>query len=93
MGMLKINEEINSKFVDFYRSVFKDGTLPLKTKELIAVATALGAGCESCYKSHLEKAEKLGNSPEEIREAIAVAEVLASGKVRRIVTGVEEKSK
>ncbi|MCX5751223.1 MAG: carboxymuconolactone decarboxylase family protein [Candidatus Saganbacteria bacterium] len=91
--MLKNLSNINQKFVDFYREVFKDGVLTLKTKELIALAVSLGAGCEPCYETHLEKARKLGNSDEEIREAIAVAELLAAGKVRMMVEGVEEKGK
>jgi len=91
--MLKIITEINQKFVDFYREVFKDGVLSIKTKELIAVAVSLGAGCEPCYESHLEKAKKLGNTDEEIREAIAVAELVAAGKVRMMVERVEERGK
>jgi len=89
--MLKTNSEINQKFVDFYREVFKDGVLTLKQKELIAVAVSLGAGCEPCYETHLEKARKLGNTNEEIREAIAVAEVVASGKVRMMVERIQAK--
>ena len=42
--MLKTNPEINQKFVDFYRQVFKDGVLSLKLKELIAVAELVSAG-------------------------------------------------
>ncbi len=89
--MLKVSPEINRKFVDFYREVFTDGKLSLKTKELIAVAVSLGAGCEPCYEVHLEKAKKLGNSDEEIREAIAVAELVATGKVRMIVQRTQDK--
>ena len=75
--MLKVNPEINQRLVDYYREVFKQGKLTLKAKELIAVAVSLGAGCGPCYEAHLEKAKSLGNSDEEIREAIAVAEVVA----------------
>ena len=89
--MFKSIPEINQKFVDFYRQVFKDGVLSLKTKELIAVAVSLGAGCEPCYETHLEKARKLGNSEEEIREAIAVAELVAAGKVRMMVERISKK--
>lgn len=88
--MLKTNPDINQKFVDFYRQVFKDGVLTLKMKELIALAVSLGAGCEPCYETHLEKARKLGNTDDEIREAIAVAEVVAAGKVRMMVERVKE---
>jgi AhpD family alkylhydroperoxidase len=91
--MLKSNPDVNQKFVDFYRQVFKDGALSLKSKELIALAVSLGAGCEPCYETHLEKARKLGNTDEEIREAIAVAELVAAGKVRMMVERVEERGK
>jgi len=91
--MLKNLPNINQKFVDFYREVFKDGVLSIKTKELIAIAVSLGAGCEPCYETHLEKAKKLGNTDEEIREAIAVAELVAAGKVRMMVERVEERGK
>ncbi|MBU0686912.1 MAG: carboxymuconolactone decarboxylase family protein [Candidatus Margulisbacteria bacterium] len=91
--MLKNIPEINQKFVDFYRQVFKDGVLSLKTKELIATAVSLGAGCKPCYETHLEKAQKIGSSDEEIREAIAVAEVVAAGKVRMMVEKTEGRAK
>ncbi|MDX9703088.1 MAG: carboxymuconolactone decarboxylase family protein [Candidatus Auribacterota bacterium] len=80
--MLNVNPAINQKFLDFYKEVFKEASLPLKTKELIAVAVSLTAGCTPCYNSHLEKAKKAGNTDDEIREAIAVAEVISAGKIR-----------
>ncbi len=83
--MLKINPEINKKFIDFYREVFKDSKLSMKTKELIAIGVALGAGCGPCYEYHLKKAKDYGNSDEEIGEAVAVAEVVSSGAVRMTV--------
>jgi AhpD family alkylhydroperoxidase len=91
--MLKVIESINNKFVEFYREVFKDGVLTLKQKELIALAVSLGAGCEPCYETHLEKAKKLGNTDEEIREAISVAELVAAGKVRMMVERVKERTR
>lgn len=83
--MLKADPGINQKFVDFYKEVFRDGQLSLKTKELIAVGASLGGGCGPCYEHHLKKARESGNSDDEIREAIAVAEVIGAGKVRGIV--------
>ncbi len=91
--MLKINPGINQKFVDFYHEVFKEGSLSVKTKELIALAVSLGAGCQPCYETHAKKAKDLGNSDEEIREAIAVAEVVASGKTRMMVNTADEKER
>ena len=62
-----------------------------KTKELIALAVSLGAGCQPCYEARVKKAKELGNKDEEIREAIAAAEVVASGKIRMMVSSADEK--
>ena len=88
--MLKACPEINKKFVDFYHEVFQEGALSLKVKELLAVAVSLAAGCEPCYGAHLEKAKRLGNTDGEIREAIAVAEIVACGKIRMMVQSSEQ---
>lgn len=83
--MLKIKDEINRKFVDYYREVFKDDKLSLKIKELIAVGVALTSGCNACYQHHLKKARESGASDEEIREAVAVSEVVGAGRIRSLV--------
>ncbi|MBC7248717.1 MAG: carboxymuconolactone decarboxylase family protein [Anaerolineae bacterium] len=45
MTLLEVNPEINQKFVDFYRTVFADGALDRKTKQLIGLSVALATGC------------------------------------------------
>lgn len=84
--MLKINKELNGKYIEFYRAVFKEKrSLDLKTKELIALGVALGRGCLYCYNEHAEKAHQAGATYEEMREAIAVAEAVTAGSVRMYV--------
>lgn len=85
MSMLEIKKELNEKYVEFYREVFRTGALNWKEKELIAIGVSLGAGCEKCFKFHLERARKAGANDEEVREAIGIAEVIAAGTVRSIV--------
>jgi len=60
---------------------------------ILSLAVSLCADCELCYETHLEKTKKLGNSNEEIREAISVAGLVAAGKVRMMVERVEERGK
>ena len=45
MTMLEISPDLNQRFVDFYRSVFADGALDRKTKQLIGLSVSLAAGC------------------------------------------------
>ena len=58
---------------NFSKTVFKDGALPEKTKQLIAVAVAHVTQCPYCIRDHTAQAVKKGATKEEIAEAICVA--------------------
>ncbi len=71
--------EIMESFRNFSRAVFKDGALPEKTKQLIAVAVAHVTQCPYCIHSHTALAMKKGATKEEIMEAIWVASEMRAG--------------
>ncbi len=64
---------------NFSRSVFKEGVLDEKTKQLIAVAVAHVTQCPYCIKAHVPQAQKKGATQEEIMEAIWVAAEMRAG--------------
>lgn len=64
---------------NFSKTVFKEGHLPEKTKQLIAVAVAHVTQCPYCIKSHTKQAMRKGASNEEIMEAIWVAAEMRAG--------------
>lgn len=64
---------------NFSKTVFKEGTLDVKTKELIAVAVAHVTQCPYCIKAHTSGAMRRGASKEEIMEAIWVAAEMRAG--------------
>ena len=66
-------------FRAFSQSVFADGALPAKTKQLIAVATAHVTQCPYCIRAHTREAMRRGASGEEIMEAIWVAAEMRAG--------------
>lgn len=66
-------------FREFGAAVFRDGALPRKTKELIAVAVAHVTQCPYCIRGHTLAAKKHGATPEEIMEAIWVAAEMRAG--------------
>jgi len=70
---------IHDAFEQFSHAVFADGALPEKTKQLIAVAVAHVTQCPYCIKGHTRLAQRKGNSPEEIMEAIWVAAEMRAG--------------
>lgn len=64
---------------NFSRTVFKEGVLDEKTKQLIAVAVGHVTQCPYCIQSHIPQALRKGASKEEIMEAIWVASEMRSG--------------
>ncbi len=66
-------------FGKFSAEVLKDGALSTKTKELIAVALAVGLTCEYCISFHVPKAVEAGASRAEILEAAGVSMLMAGG--------------
>lgn len=61
------------RFMDFMRAVNADGAVPVRTKELMAVALSVLAKCEPCVKIHVNKARTMGISQAEIDEAVWMA--------------------
>ena len=66
-------------FKAFSRSVFAEGALPVKTKQLIAVAVAHVTQCPYCIRGHTSAALQQGATAEEIMEAIWVAAEMRAG--------------
>jgi AhpD family alkylhydroperoxidase len=66
-------------FKAFSRSVFAEGALPAKTKQLIAVAVAHVTQCPYCIRGHTAAATQHGATAEEIMEAIWVAAEMRAG--------------
>jgi AhpD family alkylhydroperoxidase len=66
-------------FKAFSHSVFAEGALPAKTKQLIAVAVAHVTQCPYCIRGHSKAAVQQGATAEEIMEAIWVAAEMRAG--------------
>jgi AhpD family alkylhydroperoxidase len=66
-------------FQEFSRTVFADGALPAKTKQIIAVAVAHVTQCPYCIDGHTKAALRAGATPEELMEAIWVAAEMRAG--------------
>jgi AhpD family alkylhydroperoxidase len=71
--------EIHAAFAAFSRRVFAEGALPIKTKQLIAVAVAHVTQCPYCIRGHTTAAVRHGATGEEIMEAIWVAAEMRAG--------------
>ena len=66
-------------FAAFDAAAFEGGTIPLKYKELMAVAVALTTQCPYCIEIHAKKAKKAGAVEQELAETTLVAAALRAG--------------
>ena len=60
----RLAPEIHDAFQAFSQKVFADGTLPGKTKQLIAVAVAHVTQCPYCIRGHTKAARRRGDDVE-----------------------------
>ena len=66
-------------FVAFDTAAFKDGAIPVKYKELMAVAVALTTQCPYCIEIHAKRAKKVGATEQELAETTLVAAAIRAG--------------
>ncbi|TCK80955.1 carboxymuconolactone decarboxylase family protein [Albibacterium bauzanense] len=64
---------------NFSKTVFQEGALPEKTKQLIAIAVAHVTQCPYCIRSHTKQALRKGATQQEIMEAIWIAAEMRAG--------------
>ena len=54
-------------------------------RELIALGAAIGASCEPCLKFHTKKARELGLTDAQMREAVAVGQMVKEASAKNIL--------
>jgi AhpD family alkylhydroperoxidase len=75
----ELRPDVETAFQAFSKSVYEDGALPAKTKQIIAVAVAHVTQCPYCIKGHTRAALRHGATDEELMEAIWVASEMRAG--------------
>src|ERR1043166_2949892 len=71
--------EASDAVVAFDKAAFTAGALPVKVKELMAVAVAVTTQCPYCIEIHSKNARKAGATDAELTEAAIVAASLRAG--------------
>jgi alkylhydroperoxidase/carboxymuconolactone decarboxylase family protein len=85
------NEELGTKFFEYYGKVFEEGSLTAREKSLIALAVSHTVQCPYCIDAYTGDGLKRGISKEEMMEAVHVAAAIRSGAT--LVHGVQMMNK
>src|SRR4051812_49533342 len=83
LGKMKLIGELAPEafeaFMAFDAAAFAGGVIPLKYKELMAIAVALTTQCPYCIEIHRTKAKRAGATEQELAETVLVAAALRAG--------------
>jgi AhpD family alkylhydroperoxidase len=75
----KISESDNliiKRIFNLDTNAYAEGTLDIKTKELIGLTCSLVLRCDDCVKYHLGKSREAGLTTAEVNEAMGVATLI-----------------
>jgi AhpD family alkylhydroperoxidase len=71
--------EAMKAFWAFDKAAMAPGAIPLKYKELMALAVAFTTQCPYCIEIHAKRAREAGASEQELAEVVTVAAALRAG--------------
>lgn len=69
------------RFFNLDSNTYKDGALPVKTKELLGLVASAVLRCNDCIDYHLEQCAKTGSTKDEIVDAMNVALIVGGSIV------------
>ncbi len=81
-NMAKLRKEIpdtSKAFSQLAQSATQDGVLDKKTKELIALALAVGSRCDACIGFHTKALVHLGATEQEVAETLGMCIYMGGG--------------
>lgn len=67
------DHKIIKRIFNLDTNAYKDGHLPVKTKELLGLVASAVLRCDDCIAYHLETSYKLGVTKEEMMETMSIA--------------------
>ncbi len=67
------DNKIIKRIFNLDTNTFKEGHLPVKTKELLGLVASAVLRCDDCIAYHLETAHKNGVTREEMMETMSIA--------------------
>lgn len=78
-NITEFQEEMGSKFFEYYGSVFEEGALTKREKALIALAVAHTVQCPYCIDAYTDTCMGVGADEEQMMEAVHVAAAIKGG--------------
>jgi len=93
LTLAKANLEIK-RFFSLDTQAYREGALPVRTKEMLGLVASMVLRCDDCIFYHLDRCHEEGVSTDELQEAMSIALVVGGSivipQLRRAVRAWEE---
>ncbi|MBC8755106.1 carboxymuconolactone decarboxylase family protein [Kordia sp. YSTF-M3] len=74
--ILADNNKVIKRIFNLDTNAFSEGSLDVKTKELLGLVASTVLRCDDCVKYHLEACYKEGLSKEQVMETLSIATLI-----------------
>ncbi len=74
--ILASDNKIIKRIFNLDTNAFKEGHLPVKTKELLGLVASMVLRCDDCVQYHLEASMKNGVTKDEVMETLSIANLI-----------------
>ena len=71
--ILDSNNKVIKRIFNLDTNAFKEGLLPVKTKELLGLVASVVLRCDDCVQYHLDSAMENGVTKQEMMETMSIA--------------------
>lgn len=92
--ILRVDNKNIKRFFALDQSVYREGTLSEKTKELMGLVASTVLRCDDCIAYHLDQCVKKDVTAEELYEALSIALIVGGSitipHIRRVFQWYEE---
>jgi AhpD family alkylhydroperoxidase len=79
--ILAVDNKVIKRFYNLDTNAYAEGSLDVKTKELIGLTCSMVLRCDDCIKYHLGKCYELGFTTEQMFEAFSLANLIGGSIV------------
>lgn len=74
--IMAADNKVIKRLFNLDTNTYTEGSVDVKTKEMIGLACSMVLRCDDCVKYHLGKCHELGISTEQVFEVFAIANII-----------------
>lgn len=74
--IMEADNKVIKRLFNLDTNAYTEGTIDVKTKEMLGLACSMVLRCDDCVKYHLEKCKELGLTKDQVFEVFAIANII-----------------